>query len=152
MKKIVSVFIVGCIILLMVAGIAVAEMDFSGMSFDELIAAREQITMALWDSDGWQEVEVPAGVYKIGVDIPAGHWTIKPAVADTMTVNYGNNYSQNELQYPYSYQQISHPDDSYYKYNPVSEISWELEDGYYLIIEDGPVIFTPYVGATLNFK
>ena len=69
-----------------------------------------------------------------------------------MTVNYGNNYSQNELQYPYSYQQISHPDDSYYKYNPVSEISWELEEGYYLIIEDGPVIFTPYVGATLNFK
>ena len=30
----------------------------------------------MWKTDEWQRVEVPAGVYEIGVEIPAGEWTL----------------------------------------------------------------------------
>lgn len=32
---------------------------------------------AIWNTKEWQEVEVPAGVYEVGVEIPAGEWTLR---------------------------------------------------------------------------
>ncbi len=52
--------------------------DLQGLSFNELLALREQINLAIWNSNEWQCVEVPAGNYTIGIDIPAGYWTISP--------------------------------------------------------------------------
>ena len=34
------------------------------------------ILEAMWKTKEWQKVEVPAGVYEVGVEIPAGEWTL----------------------------------------------------------------------------
>ena len=61
------------LLVLMVCVCAYAEsIDLSGMNYDELLDLRQAVEMAIWNSDGWQEVEVPAGIYVIGEDIPEG--------------------------------------------------------------------------------
>ena len=52
--------------------------DISGLSYEELVQLRDCINLAIWNSEEWQEVTVPPGLWKIGDDIPAGHWTIRP--------------------------------------------------------------------------
>lgn len=61
-----------------------ADIDLSGLSFDELIALREQLNLAIWNSQEWHDVTVPAGVWEIGKDIPEGHWTIRLAADDIL--------------------------------------------------------------------
>ena len=74
MKKLVAQFPA----IVLAAGFALAEgIDLSGMSYDELVALKDRINLAMWQSDEWQEVTVPQGVWKVGEDIPAGHWTVK---------------------------------------------------------------------------
>ena len=50
--------------------------DVSSLSFSDLIKLQEEINLALWNSDEWQEVTVPAGLYQVGRDIPAGTWVV----------------------------------------------------------------------------
>lgn len=145
-----------CIVMVFVAllsCIAFAEIDVSDMSFSELVEARELITQAMWASDEWQEVEVPAGLYQIGVDIPAGYWTVRPAGVNTCMIKYGNTLEDNgnELDYPCVSEQITDPEDGYAKYNSITELSWQMEEGYYFST-DQTVIFTPYQGTNLGFK
>ena len=63
--------------LILCSSAALAEgIDLSGMSFDELLELQRQVTQALWASDEWVSASVPTGLYEVGVDIPAGHWTV----------------------------------------------------------------------------
>lgn len=50
----------------------ITEERYTGMSLSELQAEITEILQAMWKTDEWQEVEVPAGVYKVGEEIPAG--------------------------------------------------------------------------------
>lgn len=76
-KKFITIIITISVIIGVIPALAVSDgIDLSAMSFDELLALRQQVNMAIWQSDGWQAVEVPAGMYQVGVDIPAGKWTI----------------------------------------------------------------------------
>ena len=50
--------------------------DLSGLSYDELVQLRDKINLAIWNSEEWQEVTVPIGVWVVGEDIPVGHWSI----------------------------------------------------------------------------
>ena len=45
-----------------------AEIDLSGMTLAELMELSQQVTMAMWETEEWEEVEVPIGVYEIGVE------------------------------------------------------------------------------------
>ena len=65
--------------------------DISGLSFDELIQLNRQVRQALWASDEWKEVKVPAGVYKIGEDIPSGQWSIQAPSGSYVYIAYGTN-------------------------------------------------------------
>lgn len=65
-----------------------AEVDLSGMSLTELIELSQQVTMAMWETEEWEEVEVPIGVYEIGVDIPAKHWNIAAGEGHFPTITY----------------------------------------------------------------
>ncbi len=58
---------------------SVNEVDLSGMSYEELVVLKDRINLAMWECDEWQEVTVPEGVWTVGEDIPAGHWTIRAA-------------------------------------------------------------------------
>ena len=132
------------------------EYNIDGMSFDELLALKEQINAALWASEEWQEVTVPAGVYEIGRDIPAGHWTIRPVDGDTASLYLGSALDESKTAISsaafMAYEQITSPTDSYPKINNIEFVSWELTEGTYLVINSSAVIFTPFAGLDLGFK
>ena len=74
MKKLIIVFLSVC----MAISCAYSEsIDLSGLSYDELVALKDRIDLAIWNSQEWQEVEVPQGLYVVGKDIPSGTWTKK---------------------------------------------------------------------------
>ena len=129
-----------------------ADVDLSGMSFDELVALRDQLNLAIWNSAEWQEVTVPQGVWEIGVDIPAGHWTLKCAGGYSSTITYGNTLDESGSEIPYSCRNrirhyVHNPSSSYF--DPASDLAQvdiEMAAGNYIIIESASVIFSPYSG------
>ena len=137
---------------------ALAEVDLSGMSYDELVALKDQINLAIWQSDTWQEVEVPAGLWIVGEDIPAGKWTIKAADGITAyikwgdkkdesgtDITYGGNVNESEIVTSVTYKR--------YEKGDVTEVSWDLKDGQYFVVDSGIALFTPYAGKpSLGFK
>ena len=125
-----------------------AEMDFSEMSFNELLEAQEQLTTALWASDGWEEVRVPTGIYKIGEDIPAGRWTISitPDNKYYVTIYTGTELDEtgNSVAYPYTYESIHREQGN-------TSVTWTLKDGCYFSVENGDVLFTTPTTNSLGF-
>ncbi|MBQ1790157.1 MAG: hypothetical protein II008_08270 [Oscillospiraceae bacterium] len=130
------------------------DIDLSGLSFDELVALREQINLAIWNSEEWQEVTVPAGVWEIGKDIPVGHWSVKPVDGSIAYIIYceeldemGFSYKSRTPHYSKTIISASHNqhDDSF------NEMDFEMENGWYFINESA-VVFTPFVHKVdLNF-
>ena len=133
-----------------------AEIDLSGMTFDELVALKEQIDLAIWQSEEWQEVSVPTGLYLVGEDIPAGKWTIiAPEGSDTY-VKWGDEPDETgtSLKKFKGNERIYSPSDPNYEANQDrTQLDIELYDGLYLYVEDGVAVFTPFTGKpSLGFK
>lgn len=134
------------------------KFDLSGLTFEELVDLRDQINLAIWNSQEWQEVEVPKGVWIVGKDIPAGKWTIKAASGMTAYVYWGDtldeagtgiSYSSRIFEYENLYS-VSH---RFYEKGYATEVTWNLRNGQYFIVESGIALFTPYVGKpSLGFK
>lgn len=141
----------------MVSCAGATEIDLSGMSFDELLQLKEEINMQLWKSDKWQSVTVPAGVYLIGRDIPAGTWTISASEGASLTVKQGNKLSETGNTIEYSYgcvyesESIKSPSNWIYSEGDQTSVSWTLVNGYYIELS-GTAIFEPYTGVSLGFK
>ena len=72
MKKLVVLLLV-CILFVSCA----AADDLSGLSFDDLIKLRDEINAEIISRPEWKEVPVPVGEYIIGIDIPAGSYSIR---------------------------------------------------------------------------
>lgn len=155
MKKVACFLFVFCLF----SSVTIAEgIDLSGMTIEELVALQERCQLEIMKSDKWQEVTVPAGVYQIGKEIPAGHWTIKPVDGDTAELYWGTALDGSKAgldlwnsEFTNS-EQITSPTASYAKYNNIESVSWELRDGDYLIIQSSAVVFTPYAGVSFTFK
>lgn len=146
--------------LVLVGSFAFAEVDLSGMSYDELVALKDQINLAIWSSQEWQEVTVPVGVWKVGEDIPAGHWTITVAPNGPTSwayVSVGTALDQTGkaidiMSTSYYYSQDIKLDGSDGISNLV-QIDYEFKDGAYVIIDFSDVVFAPYAGKpSLGFK
>jgi hypothetical protein len=157
MKRLISVVL----LLIMVSCACAEDIDLSGLSYAELVALKDRITLAMWKSEEWQEVTVPIGLYIVGIDIPAGHWSIKTNQANcTVKVSDKVEKSQKAVDYSYNgfyYDQIIHDKIAYGKYfeegKDIEEIDVILYDGLYVEIEWGAAIFTPYTGKpSLGFK
>ena len=124
--------------------------DLSGLSFDELVQLREQINLAIWNSSEWQQVTVPAGVYVIGVDIPAGHWTLKPPAGDSVVIEYFKTADETgkrpgDVVNGYYYESLADEDSPYASFVYMREVDIDMKEGFYLSIVNGPcVIFEPY--------
>ena len=73
-----------CVVLFPVFALADLP-DISGLSYNELVQLKDHTNLAMWNSQEWQEVTVPAGVWEVGKDIPEGHWSISLAVEDQLT-------------------------------------------------------------------
>ena len=52
--------------------------DLSGLTYDQLVALQHYITAEIMSRPEWKEITVPAGQWIVGVDIPAGYYSIKP--------------------------------------------------------------------------
>lgn len=147
-------FLMVVLCLVFLSGSALAEIELSGMSWSDLLDLHRKINLELFKRDEWQQVQVPTGMYKIGSDIPAGKWTIKPIDGHTAYVHWGVGTTSGgvEIDDRYVYEQITSPSDSYSKYNKVESVTWDLTDGTYLLIENSPVMFAPFTGISLGFK
>ena len=142
-------FFVICFCLILIISSCFAEIDLSGMSFDDLVALREQLNLALWNSQSWQKVEVPPGTYEIGKDIPAGHWTIVPYYDSMSNVFYFNlvdKYGKNPAVGWEGWNTIIADASKYSDWEKYAhQCDAVLADGMYLQVT-GRVYFTPYVG------
>lgn len=162
MKNTVRILSLLFALMLSAAPLAHAEtFDLSGMSYDELVALKNQINLAMWGCQEWQEVTVPQGVWKVGEDIPAGHWTVKCAPgAKRASVEWGEKLQDNNEDIGYYgrhslYNTIYNPSVSSYSDSDsyMHSYSFEVRSGDYIVIEHGSVIFTPYIGKPdLGFK
>lgn len=157
MKKGIAILL--CILALVpFCACALAEVDLSGMSYDELVQLKDQVSLAIWESEEWQEVEVPAGVYTVGEDIPAGKWTIKAADGISATIEWGDALDESGVALSWDgeileYEYIRSETNRYYEKGDKTEITWDLKDGQYIIVDDGISVFTPYAGKpSLGFK
>lgn len=139
---------------------SIAEIDLSGMTYDELVALKDKINLAIWASDTWQEVEVPYGVWIVGEDIPAGKWTVKPISGTRANVHWGSrlNESGTDIHYDnskdiYEMEWIYSKDYRSYDLGDPTEVTWNLADGQYFVVAEGIVVFSPYSGKpSLGFK
>lgn len=132
--------------------------DLSSLSYSELVALRDKINLAIWNSQEWQEVEVPQGVWVVGEDIPAGKWTIKAADGVTALVYWGDtlDVAGTALSYNskiYESEYLYSVNCRYYEKGEATAVTWDLKKGQYFIVEDGIALFTPYSGKpSLGFK
>lgn len=140
------------------ASVASAEIDLSGMNYDELVALKDKINIAIWNNEEWQEVKVPQGVWKIGEDIPTGHWTITASPTSWVSVTYGSKLKENQkgiewLCKGYYQESLTGENHVFADDDDLRSIDIDTENGYYIEIENGSVVFTPYSGKpSLDFK
>lgn len=151
MKKFLAVLL----ILILTVAHAVSEVDLSGMSFDELVALREQLNLAIWNSQEWQEVEIPAGVWTIGKDIPAGHWKVSVPEKEYTQVYYCKKLDETGMRESLDeshYTVILFGKKSAFADHGPECMDFPMAEGWYFINNDA-VIFTPYTGKPdLGFK
>jgi len=133
--------------------------DISGLSYDELVQLHDQINLAMWNSEKWQEVTVPIGVWTVGEDIPLGHWTISlspDSSSQWASIKYcdmlnaaGTDAGNQFYCKIYDYLDVGAASNDRYP----QKIDIDLQPGTYIIIGHASVVFTPYSGKPdLGFK
>ena len=157
MKKLITIILIMALIL---PAAALADLpDISGLTYDELVKLKDQINLAMWNSQEWQEVTVPIGVWKVGEDIPVGHWSIslspdasgrwaKIIYCDKLDASGQDAANRFDCDI-YSYLDVAAPENDRYAH----VIDIDLQPNTYIIIGNGSVVFTPYSGKPgLGFK
>ena len=154
MKRLFAFFL---LLAILTSSAAADPIDLSGMSFDELVQLRDRLNIAIWNSQEWQEVTVPAGVWIIGQDIPAGHWSIRVAGdCDVILVSYFDKLDDAGLSVGSGaylfHQTIATPGLSGFGEVNAETVDIDMQDDWFFKC-DGAVIFTPYAGKPdLVFK
>ncbi len=65
-----------CLALCLACSSAMADIDLSAMTIDELKALNQSVVSEIMTRKDFNQVKVPAGIYKVGEDIPAGTYTL----------------------------------------------------------------------------
>ena len=154
MKKLIAIILT--LALIMPAASLADLPDISGLSYDELVQLKDQINLAIWNSQEWQEVTVPAGAWKIGVDIPVGHWSISIVDHGITTVWYCEQIDEVEKPVTwgakYTYKKVASEDFKAFNETYDHVIDFDCQEGWYLIF-DKAVVFSTYSGKPdLGFK
>lgn len=161
MKRILAVSLA----LVLLCSCALAEIDLSSYSFEELAALRDQCQLEMMKRDAWQEVTVPQGLWEVGVHIPAGTWVIRCAdigrdsyLLAECDIRWGKGKPNNDNFWDYSNNkgeaEIFNPNNENYE-GQTSEYIVELAAGDFIFIEPeyNKAVFTPYTGApSFGFK
>lgn len=136
-----------------------AEIDLSAMTYEELVELKDKLNLAMWNSEEWQEVTVPQGVWEVGEDIPEGKWTVKAADRAYSRIVVCNKLNKlktgmDSKQKEYINEVVVSSTRPMYNENSFAEsVNIDLTEWKYVIIDKGSVVFTPYEGkASLSFK
>lgn len=129
MKKLVIALLLGVILLTFNTANAESP-DLSRFSYRELLELRQQVDFAIAQTGEWQQVVVPPGEYIVGIDIPAGSYT----------VTLEGNLSDIEV---YSDGKRIH-DHCLTDADRIGKLP--LQDGQVVRIKYGNLLFTPYKG------
>ena len=131
---------------------AFAEIDLSSLSFDELRQLQARISKELVTRPEWKSVPVPPGLYKIGLDIPAGEWQLTCYASEwgSAYIAYGNTLNEpgTEIVKPKEWTGYIYlePADSWR-----SKVTISLKEGYYIQIAEGTVLFSTPERIDLGF-
>ncbi|MBR0463466.1 MAG: hypothetical protein IJJ23_03680 [Clostridia bacterium] len=156
MKKAIAVLLSA---MMLTAPAHASGIDLSGMSLAELTDLQHRVTLAMWETDEWEEVTVPVGVWAVGVDIPAGHWTVR--CSKNATYNWASITYCEALDSTGKKADTHNGKKSWYTQIKVEgssaavdavETDIDVKEGTYIIVEYGDVVFTPYTPQTLSFK
>ena len=80
MKKILALTFA---LLLLVTSAYAAAPDLTNYTFEELLEIQRLLTAEIMSRDEWKEVAVPPGTYIVGIDIPAGIYTVEVRQSST---------------------------------------------------------------------
>ena len=138
------------------AEIDVNTIDLSGLSSAELLILQNKLNAAMWESADWKQVTIQPGILKVGVDIPAGHYTITAADADVIKFRYGDTLNSGKTAVTYSSnaylsENLVSPSAKNYHSNSVTSIDVDMQAGCYVDISLGCAVFSPYTGAAFAF-
>ena len=116
--------------------------DISGLTYDQLLALQKEVQAALWASPEWKEIRVPAGVYRIGEEIPAGRYAI---TAEKFGWLYLGNLNRDKT---------AVDDSAFADFNQAliddgETVTWTLPEGKYLQLEI-PAVFTLPPSFSIN--
>lgn len=132
MKKLLSFSL---IVALLLPAASFADLpDLSGLSFDELAQLIRATKWALWSCPEWKEVEVPAGVYKIGEDIPAGRWSIQVSSGDYSYYAYGSKTDRTGTKIDDDYCEVFGSISGDASDHSLHQLDITFEDGFYFEI------------------
>ena len=149
MKKFIAILL-ACLIILPAA--CAESIDLSSLSFDELQELKSRISQEMTTRPEWKETTVPAGLYEIGTDIPAGEWGLKCGKTKYGFVNisYGKqlNDSGTKVDIPCDFMGMIYEekDEAHQDF-----INMRLQEGFFIYFEHGSVIFTKPEKPDLGF-
>ena len=125
--------------------------SLSDLSYEELIDLKNRINLALWESDEWEEITVPQGLWEVGKDIPAGTWDIACATNEYADVYYGDEIAEDGVSLReterYCHREVVSPGyTDYEEGKSLYRLTVTVENGDYIVIGQSDVIFTPTEG------
>jgi hypothetical protein len=125
------------VVLVLIIPTVLATSDLSSMSVDELIKLRTQIEAELLGRGEIKTFTVPAGTYEVGVDFPAGVFSLNPATEWSVFFMVA---SSEENIATFSARE-SH---SIGANNPIGKI--KLSSGEFVYLDGGNLAFSTYSG------
>lgn len=143
MKKMICALMIA----LLLPCVCMAEIDLSGMSYDELIELSKRVSSAMMEHEDFDSVVVPLGLFEVGVDIPEGTWYLSPT-STLSSIVYGTTIAEDGNSID-KYDGDGH--ETLIQSGDLYKIT--LKNGYYVEIRYSPMEFTTDVGGYgLGFK
>ena len=150
MKKLIAITL---ILTLLLPTAALADLpDISGLSYDELVALRDKIDIAIMESEEHLEIELPPGLWSVGVDFPAGCWLVTPADNQYLNLWYGDVLNESKTGAGWGWDSVNgynntmstkkNRDGSWKDPDYPHFVTIRMQDGWYLK-NAGTVILTP---------
>lgn len=81
--------------------------DISNLSYDELLLLRDQVNDAIMNSADHQQIELPPGLWAVGIDFPAGTWLVTPLDDQYMNLWYGDKLNDSKTDAGYGWDSIN---------------------------------------------
>lgn len=108
--------------------------NLSALSFQELVQLQQKLNREIMSRPEWKEVTVPVGTWKVGVDIPAGTYSVTGGKLMATLEIYSSpekNYRNMVESYTFSGMTTT----------AVGRVT--LSDGQYVVIDIEPLTFAP---------